>query len=63
MNSEMPRDVTEVDALVEAQGGFVDDVMHALERVIVGQKYMLDRLLVGLLANGHGAAGRCSGAR
>ena len=53
MNSDMPRDVTEVDALVEAQGGFVDDVMAALERVIVGQKYMLDRLLVGLLANGH----------
>lgn len=53
MKSEMPRDVTEVDALVEAQGGFVDDVMKALERVIVGQKYMLDRLLVGLLANGH----------
>ncbi len=53
MNSEMPRDVTEVDALVEAQGGFVDDVKRALERVIVGQKYMLDRLLVGLLANGH----------
>jgi len=49
----MPRDVTEVDALVEAQGGFVDDVMQALERVIVGQKYMLERLLVGLLANGH----------
>ena len=53
MNSEMPRDVTEVDALVEAQGGFVDELMRALERVIVGQKYMLDRLLVGLLANGH----------
>lgn len=53
MNSEMPRDVTEVDALVEAQGGFVEDLMQALERVIVGQKYMLERLLVGLLANGH----------
>jgi len=49
----MPRDVTEVDALVEAQGGFVEDLMQALERVIVGQKYMLERLLVGLLANGH----------
>ena len=49
----MPLDVNEINALVETQGGFVDDVMKALERSIVGQKYMLERLVVGLLANGH----------
>ena len=49
----MPLDVHEINALVESQGGFVDDVMQALERSIVGQKYMLERLVVGLLANGH----------
>ena len=27
--------------------------MRAMEQVIVGQRYMLERLLVGLLANGH----------
>jgi len=46
-------DVNEIDALVEAQGGFVSDIMDALGRSIVGQKDMLERLLVGLLANGH----------
>lgn len=49
----MPLDVSEIDAQVEAQSKFVGEVMTALERVIVGQKYMLERLLVGLLANGH----------
>ena len=53
MNSEMPLDVSEIDAQVEAQSQFVGNVMTALERVIVGQKYMLERLLVGILANGH----------
>ena len=53
MNSEMPLDVSEIDAQVEAQSQFVGNVMTALERVIVGQKYMLERLLVGMLANGH----------
>ena len=32
---------------------FGQDVMRAMEQVIVGQRYMLERLLVGLLANGH----------
>lgn len=43
----------EIDALVEQQSQFVHDLMRALEQVIVGQRYMLERLLVGLLANGH----------
>ena len=34
-------------------GQFARDLMAALEQVIVGQRYMLERLLVGLLANGH----------
>ena len=32
---------------------FGPDVIRAMEQVIVGQRYMLERLLVGLLANGH----------
>jgi MoxR-like ATPase len=49
----MTVDVKAVGALVEQQSGFVQDLMQALEQVIVGQRYMLERLLVGLLANGH----------
>ena len=38
---------------VVEEGQFARDLMAALEQVIVGQRYMLGRLLVGLLANGH----------
>ncbi len=49
----MALDMGEIGALVAQQSHFVQDVMQAMERVIVGQKPMLERLLVGLLANGH----------
>ncbi len=38
---------------VEAQSKFVARLRAEIGRVIVGQQYMVDRLLVGMLANGH----------
>ncbi len=32
---------------------FVSGLMHELSRVVVGQKYMIERLLIGMLTNGH----------
>jgi MoxR-like ATPase len=49
----MSLDVRAVGALVEQEGQFVQELLGAMEQVIVGQQYMLERLLVGLLANGH----------
>jgi MoxR-like ATPase len=49
----MSLDVREIGALVAQHSQFVQDIMQAMERVIVGQHAMLERLLVGLLANGH----------
>ena len=49
----MSLDVREVGALVVQHNQLVRRLMHAMEEVIVGQHYMLERLLVGLLANGH----------
>jgi MoxR-like ATPase len=49
----MALEMREIGALVAQQSQFVQDVMQAMERVIVGQKPMIERLLVGLLANGH----------
>ncbi len=49
----MNDDVQQVNALVEQQSQFVRDLTAAMEQVIIGQRYMLERLLVGLLANGH----------
>ena len=45
--------VEEVRRKVEQQAKFVNRLRQQVGLVIVGQQYMLDRLLVGLLANGH----------
>ena len=38
---------------VEQQSAFVQRLRDQMSRVIVGQQYLLDRLLVAILANGH----------
>src|ERR1700756_4922611 len=38
---------------VNTNGQWVHAVQNEISRVIVGQKYLIDRLLIGLLANGH----------
>src|SRR5512137_2571630 len=38
---------------VEQQSQFITRLRNEIARVIVGQQYMIDRLLVGILANGH----------
>ena len=38
---------------VEEHSSFVSRLRSEIGRVIVGQQYMIDRLLVGMLANGH----------
>jgi MoxR-like ATPase len=47
------QDIAAAGARVAEEGQFARDLMQAMEQVIVGQRYMLERLLVGLLANGH----------
>jgi MoxR-like ATPase len=49
----MAIDVKQIAAQVESKSGFIRSLMGQWEKVIVGQKYMLERLLVGLLSNGH----------
>jgi MoxR-like ATPase len=38
---------------VKSTGQWVPAVQNELARVIIGQKYLIDRLTIGLLANGH----------
>ena len=48
--------VSGVDAInqhVREKSAFVEDLRREMGRVIVGQTYLLDRLILGLLANGH----------
>ena len=49
----MTQTVEAIRRHVEQQSEFVKRLRAEIGRVIVGQEYMIDRLLVGLLANGH----------
>ena len=46
-------DIALINEKVKKESAFVDAVLFECQKVIVGQKYMMERLLVGLLANGH----------
>jgi len=49
----MSEDIKAITQKVKEQGTFVQTLMSEMSKVIVGQKYMVERLLVGLLSNGH----------
>lgn len=45
--------ISAINEKVREESGFVEALLMEMEKVIVGQRYMLERLMVGLLANGH----------
>ncbi len=47
------QDVRALNEIVAKESAFVDDLMAEISKVIVGQTYMIDRILIGLLAGGH----------
>jgi MoxR-like ATPase len=47
------QDVRALNELVAKESAFVDDLMAEVAKVIVGQTYMVERIVVGLLAGGH----------
>lgn len=42
-----------INKRVEQQSAFVKLLRSEIESVIVGQKYLIDRLIIGIIANGH----------
>ncbi len=46
-------DIRELNEKIQQQSAFVDILMMEISKVIVGQKQMVERLLIGLLSNGH----------
>ena len=45
--------LTEVNEKVQKESAFISALTAEIHKVIVGQDYLINRLLVGLLANGH----------
>ena len=46
-------DIKELNERIQRESAFVDMITLEMDKVIVGQKYMVERLLIGLLSNGH----------
>lgn len=46
-------DIKLLNEKISQAGAFTDKLREEISHVIVGQSYMLDRLLIGLLSNGH----------
>ena len=46
-------DISKINELIEKESGFIDLLNMEIQKVIVGQKHMIESLLIGLLSNGH----------
>jgi MoxR-like ATPase len=49
----MHQDIVALNEKISAESAFVDQILTEMHKVIVGQDDMVERLLIGLLANGH----------
>jgi MoxR-like ATPase len=49
----MNKDIEQIQAIVEKESAFIEKLTSQISTVIVGQKYMIERLLIGILADGH----------
>lgn len=46
-------DIRLLNEKIQQESAFVDMITMEMQKVIIGQKHMIERLLIGLLANGH----------
>lgn len=49
----MNKEIEVIHKKVQEESVFLEKIRTEMSKVIVGQKYMIDRLLIGLLSNGH----------
>ncbi len=50
---ELATHIQEINQRVRGESGFVRQLVDEVHRIIVGQKYMVERLLIGLFSRGH----------
>lgn len=46
-------DIRELNMRIEQQSGFVTNLVRGMDQVIIGQKHLIDSLLISLLSDGH----------
>ena len=52
-NTTVNIDIKELNERINKESAFIDLLMLEMNKVIIGQKHMTERLLIGLLSNGH----------
>src|SRR6059058_496253 len=50
---KMNTGISAINAEVQQASAFVQPLLNEINKVVVGQKYLVERLIIGLLANGH----------
>src|SRR6185503_3922732 len=50
---QMAYDVKVINELVQKESAFTEKLLGEVQKVIVGQRYMVERILIGLLTGGH----------
>lgn len=53
MDTNSTIDISQINEKIERESVFVDILTREMNKVIVGQKHMIDALLIGLLGQGH----------
>ncbi len=46
-------DIKELNEKIESKSAFVQTILNGMDKVIVGQKHLVESLLIGLLSDGH----------
>ena len=46
-------DIRELNERIERQSAFVTNLTTGMDQIIVGQKHLVESLLIGLLSDGH----------
>ena len=49
----MEKDIKELNELVKKESAFISELSAEIGKVIVGQQYLISRMLIGLLSDGH----------
>lgn len=52
-SNQNPQDLTVLNEMIERESAIVNLLAQEMNKVIVGQKHMIERLLIGLLSQGH----------
>ena len=50
---ETATDIRELNERIEKESAFIELITQEMDKFIVGQRYMIDRMLIALLSNGH----------